>query len=114
MKRVILPLLLLVALVLLAYQSLIAWDVRNTKHFYRAYSYFLTDAAALGCLRKETLIKAAKARGWGYEDNRQPPYRSWSPDEFLETLRVFVEPQLNFAKEPGVTLFFDDGGCLIS
>lgn len=114
MRKVILTLLLLVTLVLLAYQSLIAWDVRNSRQFSRAYSYFLSDAAALGCLQKEALIRAAKDRNWEIEDNRQPPFRSRSPDEFAEALRVFVEPQLNFSKEPGVMFFFDEAGCLIS
>ncbi|WP_291737884.1 hypothetical protein [Leisingera sp. F5] len=114
MKKAILPSLLLVTLVLLAYQSLIAWDVRNSRRFNKAYGYFLSDAAALGCLSKEALIQAAEARGWEYEDNRQPPYRSWSPDEFSVALRVFVEPQLNFSKEPGAMFFFDDAGCLVS
>lgn len=113
MKRVVLPFLFFVAVVLLAYQSLIAWDVRNVRNFHSSYSGLLKDASVLSCLTKDALVEASKARGWEYEDNRQPPYRSGAPDEFALALRVFVKPQLNFAKEAGVMFFFDYAGCLI-
>lgn len=98
---------------LLAYQSLIAWDVRNVRDSQRAYSNFVFDAAALGCVRRAYIIRTAETRGWDFEDDRQPPFRSWSPDDWAVAVRVFIEPQLNFSKEPGVMFFFDNEDCLI-
>ena len=98
---------------LLAYQSLIAWDVRNVRDSQRAYSNFVFDAATLGCVRRASIIRTAETRGWDFEDDRQPPFRSWSPDNWTVAVRVFIEPQLNFAKEPGVMFFFDNEDCLI-
>ncbi len=113
MKKAMIVVSFLILLGLLAYQTLIAWDVRNVRDSGRSFGYFMRDAAARNCLTKETLIQLAVERNWDYEDARQPVYRSFAPDEYAETLRVFMEPQLNFVKEPGVRFFFDSNGCLI-
>lgn len=98
---------------LLAYQSLIAWDVRNVRDSQRAYINFVFDSATLGCVSRASIIQTAKARDWQVEDDREPPFRSGSPDNWTVAVRVFIEPQLNFAKEPGVMFFFDKDDCLI-
>jgi len=103
----------LALLALLAYQSLIAWDVRNVRDSGRAYASFVRDAAASNCLPKDALLETAIARDWDFEDSPQPPFRSYTPKGFNDSIRVFVEPQLNFAKEPGIRFFFDDNGCLM-
>lgn len=114
MHKAVLAMLLFLALLLLAYQSLIAWDVRGVRAFQYSYGRFLKDAAAAGCLQKEAIVNSAKKRGWKIEENVQLPFRSGAPEEFSVAVRVFVEPPLNFSKEPGVKFFFDEAGCLIS
>ncbi|MEL7258299.1 MAG: hypothetical protein AAFN80_10725 [Pseudomonadota bacterium] len=113
MRMVIVVIFIFVLCCLLAYQSLIAWDVRNVRDSQRAYVNFIFDAATLDCVRRTSIIQTAEARGWQIEDDRQPPFRSWSPDNWTKAVRVFIKPQLNFAKEPGVMFFFDDEDCLI-
>lgn len=98
---------------LLAYQSLIAWDVRNVRGFQRAYGQFFRDAATSGCVTRTAILDAAIDRGWEYENDRQPPFRSVSPDDWSIAVRVFTVPQLNFSKEPGVMFFFDENDCIL-
>ncbi len=102
-----------ILLCLLAYQSLIAWDVRNVRGFQRAYSEFVKDAATSGCVTRLSIIEAAEAREWEFEDDRQPPFRSSSPEVWAVAVRVFTVPPLNFSKEPGVIFFFDKKDCMI-
>jgi hypothetical protein len=98
---------------LLVYQSLIAWDVQNVQDYQKSYSKFIFDAMTLGCVSRSSFIQTAEARGWKYEDGRQPPVLIKAPDDWAAAVRVFIEPQLNFAKAPGVLFFFDHQDCLI-
>ena len=113
MRKEIIVFAIIVLCCLLAYQSLIAWDVRNVRNSQRAIGNFVFDAATLGCVRRASVIRIAETRGSHFEDDRQPPFRSRSPDDWTTAVRVFIEPQLNFAKEPGVMFYFDDADCLI-
>lgn len=102
-----------ILLSLLAYQSLIAWDVRNVQGFQHAYGQFVKDAATSGCVTRSSIIQAAEVREWEFEDDRQSPFRSSSPKEWSVAVRVFTVPPLNFSKEPGVMFFFDERDCMI-
>mgnify|MGYP001794122158 CR=1 FL=1 len=114
MKHVIYIFLIVILTGALAYQSLIAWDIRNVRKFAYANLGLHRDAAAMACVSKESVLKAAKQRDWAFEEERGRIFRSSSPEVYANAVRVYVEPPLNFVKEPGVLFFFDTDGCFIA
>jgi hypothetical protein len=113
MKNALLILTIIVLLALLAYQSLIAWDVRNVRKFAYANLRLHQTAAANACVPKTAILEAVADRGWNFEES--PELVFGAPAEYKDVIRVFVEPPLNFAKLPGgVQFFFDRSGCYIS
>lgn len=114
MRTALLALTIFVLLVLLAYQSLIAWDVRMLRKFAFASLSLHQSAAALACVPKTAILEAADERNWEIEEGAQITFRSSPPDTYAEAVRIHVQPPLNFSKEPGVMFYFDSQGCYIS
>lgn len=96
------------------------WDTKHVLLSVSAYSRFVQDLTADVCITEDTVLAAASDRGWRVADN----IHAWraelnngklfqeSPDDEIERIRIFVRPQMPFAKEPGVVMEFDPRGCL--
>jgi len=112
MKTVIVTIAIFVLLALLAFQSLIASDVRNSHNFLSAQRNFIHDAAATSCLAKAEMIMTAISRDWEYRDIARPDNDIKQGQEYRDILIVHVKPPRNFAKDLGVKFFFDAKGCL--
>ena len=115
MIRNLCPLFVVILLVLLLYQSVIAWDVRAVQKFGSAYSKFLRDSAVNGCVKFEDFRVQAFERNWLVEEytNQDSFTAAFKPAAFDTALRVYVEPPLSYSKIPGVMFYFDEKNCLL-
>lgn len=91
-------------------QQLEIRDKRGVSRFQSAYAGFLSEAARVSCLRADQIETLARSRDWIVE--RPDPRLDWQtglPDP--NSLRLFVEPPMPFAKEPGIQFLFDQDDC---
>lgn len=114
-------LVVVVAFLALAGWSALQWfqaaEARGVSRAQGAWIGFLRAAAVEGCLGAEAFRTAAAARAWAVAEidpaTLPKVHLDQDPADVSRALRVAARPTMPFAKEDGVTLRFDDRGCLI-
>lgn len=105
---------LVLLILILGYFLLIArlelWDERGIRKSIGASGAYMFEAAQLACATKDQLLQAADRRGW-LAETAIKVYEP--PENAVSHLRVFVEPEIPFSKEPGRVFHFDGRGCLV-
>ena len=102
------------------YLHLQVWDARGVNGFLTAYNGLLRDAADISCVQKNSVIEIAKRNEWRIDNN----IHKWRLDfgqsqEYIDDLenephsiRIYINPEMPFSKEPGIVFRFNSRECL--
>jgi hypothetical protein len=90
------------------------WDSSTQAHV-TARQAFTTEAAMLGCIRKDHIIAAAQARGWNWREMDSFNWCHRAKNPVQNWLRFEIEPPLPFSTddENAAHWAFDAQGCHI-
>ena len=100
-----------------AYLQLQLYDARSLAKHQREVAFLMGEAAKEGCVTRDTLEVAAKARGWPFRTGEFVEYDE-KADHFDDStfspnaLYVLIDKGVPFSGESETVFLFDEDGCL--